>query len=258
MKGIINLQQLAKEMPIIDALKQAAFIGGCTENHGNGYVDENGNYYYNTFDQTYNNSSYWENGYGTGGYYNVSSYYVNLWLNDYNIPYILQGIFEHAYITPPDFSNYNFCYGGWKAGATVDNTIMLGSSFFYGEDFTDADKCSIVMHELYHVDNFHTSYQQGTTEINLDGYQLSDIPENVLSYFEHINIPQDEIYSYMTNYGHAQFSDPQRYRNEIAAYEYELELGYNISESYRKEIEARIWQYREYIKMIEYSNNQSE
>ena len=110
------------------------------------------------------------------------------------------------------------------------------------------------MHELYHLKSDKSYNKDENVDLKLEGYHFSYIPEEVRSYYKKINIYSDsEIYEFVKR---EKLFDPIKYQNEIKAYEHELSLGYNISQDYRNEIKAKIWQYKEYINMINYSNNQ--
>ncbi len=156
-------------------------------------------------------------------------------------------------------SQYNFQEGSRRAGLSKDRkTILVSLDFLDSKDLSAADKYSILSHEIYHTEHDVVYDTEKLTEIHRGDYSFSsDMSDGALAYFKKIYSldSKDEIIKYLNDiYESNEYYDVQRYHNEIKAYEYELLNNHNISEDYRNEIEGKIYQYKEYINIINNKN----
>ena len=116
------------------------------------------------------------------------------------------------------------------------------------------DQVSVLIHEFVHVDRDIAYDSSVKIVVSKDDYKFSNTMSNdVFEYYKSINFGDsiDEVLTFLqsTEKNQHVLSDPQRYLNEINAYEEEKRIFPNVSEQYRKEREAKIYYYKELYRM---------
>lgn len=130
-----------------------------------------------------------------------------------------------------------------------DGTIAICASFV-NKGYTVNDQTSIIWHEVYHVKNdkdYSLTEQKLTSPIT-----YSNIPVDIANYIKneaHGYVLSDQ--EYKQEITRSSISDPQYYRNEIAAYQAEMKNGINVSPAYAKEREYVYWRHQQNLKIAE-------
>lgn len=175
----------------------------------------------------------------------------------------VSSLFKSQGLEMPSIEGLNFAYGGWKASVSDDKkSILLGDSFIDNK-YTDTDRCSVILHEIFHYKKHQNTEQLGTVSFDTSGFIFSsDFSEGVLNYFRKTfdeNMTREEVIEkIMLPYGKEISKDGSYYLNEIECYQYELSLNLNISEDYRNEIEGKIYQYGQLYKLWEHSKKKEQ
>lgn len=145
---------------------------------------------------------------------------------------------------------------GCASNARVDKDGTIGiCASFVNKGYTINDQASILWHEGYHVDNdkgYSTRSQQLPFNI-----VYSNIPADIENYI------RNELYGerisdreYREEITMSSIYDPQYYRNEIAAYQAEMNNGINVSPAYAQERNYSYWKHQQNLKIAEQYYNQ--
>ena len=212
---------------------------------GSGYWGDSGNYWGDT-------GNYFDDGYNTGVGGGSSSGGGNNGLQSkWNQikPQISSQLAAYGY----NLSGYNILIFDkpFRAGKDFSNNVNLGESFFY---MPQNDQTSVLIHELIHIDRDIAYDSSVKIVISIDDFKFSNTMSNdVFEYYKSINFGDsiDEVLTILQGYTEEDrtLSDPQKYLNEINAYEEEKRIFPNVSEQYRKEREAMIYYYQELYRM---------
>lgn len=140
----------------------------------------------------------------------------------------------------------------------MDRTqIILYESFF---NSSESDQLAILIHEHLHMtlDIVYDSSQTYTLDKSQVKYS-TEMSENVISYYSDVtlNSTAESIATDLSTDPYPgsdsnfyTFNDPQKYLNEIAVLEREKGLCPNVSEKYRNERDAKIYEYKEKYRMV--------
>ena len=118
-----------------------------------------------------------------------------------------------------------------------DGTIGICASFV-NKGYTLDDQVSIIWHEIYHVDN--DKYSDLKSQKLPSPIAYSDIPVDIENYIRN-NPYGDGFYisdqDYNDEITKSSILAPEYYRNEIAAYQAEMNNGLTVSPAYARERE---------------------
>jgi hypothetical protein len=137
-----------------------------------------------------------------------------------------------------------------RAGKDVEGNIFLYSPFF---NAPSNDQFSVIIHECIHVEN-DIPYDAGSK-----CYFSTNMSESARRYLSRLNYgetAEDIVEELKKDYSESQFSSPQKFLNEIAAYEKEIELCPDVSEEYRDEREGKLYLYREFYRIAMEAKNE--
>jgi len=127
-----------------------------------------------------------------------------------------------------------------------DGTIGICASFV-NRGYTLNDQTSIIWHEVYHVNNDKDSSltpQKLPSAIN-----YSDIPNFVEDFYKNeLSYSDIEFKNEMRVFV---INDPAYYKNEISAYEAEMNNGLIVSSAYEKERKSVYWKHQQDLKIAE-------
>ena len=165
---------------------------------------------------------------------------------------ILLEIFEILRELGVDLNDYEIEIAvGCASNARVDKDGTIGiCASFVNKGYTINDQASILWHEVYHVKNdkdYSLTEQKLTSPIT-----YSNIPVDIANYIKneaHGYVLSDQ--EYKQEITRSSISDPQYYRNEIAAYQAEMKNGINVSPAYAKEREYVYWRHQQNLKIAE-------
>lgn len=127
-----------------------------------------------------------------------------------------------------------------------DGAIGICASFV-NKGYTLNDQTSIIWHEVYHVNN--------DINCSLDKQRLpsainySDIPNFVEDFYKkELSYSDIDFKNEMRVF---EINDPAYYKNEISAYEAEMNNGFIVSSAYEKERKSVYWKHQQDLKIAE-------
>ena len=127
-----------------------------------------------------------------------------------------------------------------------DGAIGICASFV-NKGYTLNDQTSIIWHEVYHVNN--------DINCSLDKQRLpsainySDIPNFVEDFYKkELSYSDIDFKNEMRVF---EINDPAYYKNEIAAYQAEMNNGFIVSSAYEKERKSVYWKHQQDLKIAE-------
>jgi hypothetical protein len=270
-----SLNELEILMPKLSEIQQKTFVGGgdgsylspytwdeytCILSNGTwfgGYVEGFG---YIDSGTSYGSGSYEDSGsyYDTSGSYGINdsgSYGSGSYGDDNqtkwnNIqPQISSQLAAYGY----NISQYSISILDAVGRSHIDssNNIFLKDSFF---NMTVNDQVSVLIHEFTHTD-CDKAYDPNfkITILQQDFTFSSTMSNDVFEYYKSINFGSsiEEIVTNLQDAYYGNLSAPQKYLNEIFAYEEEKRLFPNVSEKYRREREGKIYFYQQLYRIAQ-------
>lgn len=139
-----------------------------------------------------------------------------------------------------------------KAGCSPEKRqVYIGDSFF-ASDISAIDAVSIVAHEFIHINEDVKRYSYESQRVYILFYEM--IPQEIETYIKEVvlcgpYISENEYQNYCTI---KKLQEPEKYRNEVNAYEREVQLFSDVSPKYYKERRYAIW----YYSLLEYFANE--
>lgn len=131
----------------------------------------------------------------------------------------------------------------------ADGTIGLCMKFVNG-GYSLNDQSSIIWHEAYHVRN--------DDPCNMDEHKVpsgigySNIPSDIEDYIRNeLHGGRISDQAYKDEITVSRIKSPVYYRNEVSAYQAEMNNGINVSSSYARERSFLYWKHQQDLKIAE-------